>query len=96
MLRCPMLPWSGLSYGNRFLFLLKACGGLAGLELGISVPAHVMSCGCKFNDGLLDEGVCYFDCMKDVYDVELGIKHYAGSRTSYSLRGRDVMWELAV
>ncbi|OEL23977.1 Pentatricopeptide repeat-containing protein [Dichanthelium oligosanthes] len=50
MLKCRPLPWSGgFSGGDRFTypFLLKACGGLAAVELGGQVHAHVVRSGCE-------------------------------------------------
>ncbi|CAN6341868.1 unnamed protein product [Urochloa humidicola] len=53
MLRCLPPPWSsGFSGGDRFTFpfLLKACGGLAAVELGNQVHAHVVRSGCEAHD----------------------------------------------
>ncbi|KAG2627233.1 hypothetical protein PVAP13_3KG122513 [Panicum virgatum] len=53
LLRCPPLPWGGgFSGGDRFTypFLLKACGGLAAVELGNQVHAHVVRSGCEAHD----------------------------------------------
>ncbi|TKW27056.1 hypothetical protein SEVIR_3G232200v4 [Setaria viridis] len=53
MLRCLPLPSSGgFSGGDRFTypFLLKACGGLAAVELGRQVHAHVVRSGCEAHD----------------------------------------------
>ncbi|KAF8663125.1 hypothetical protein HU200_055725 [Digitaria exilis] len=52
MLRRLPLPWSGgcsFSGGDRFTypFLLKACGGMANVELGGQVHAHVVRSGCE-------------------------------------------------
>ncbi|CAL4900991.1 unnamed protein product [Urochloa decumbens] len=54
MLRCLPPPWGGggFSGGDRFTypFLLKACGGLAAVELGNQVHAHVVRSGCEAHD----------------------------------------------
>ncbi|KAF0925553.1 hypothetical protein E2562_017164 [Oryza meyeriana var. granulata] len=49
MLRCPSFPPDGRAGGDRFTypFLLKACGGLAALELGKQVHTHVVRLGCE-------------------------------------------------
>ncbi|PAN19293.1 hypothetical protein PAHAL_3G262000 [Panicum hallii] len=53
LLRCTPLPLGGgFSAGDRFTypFLLKACGGLAAVELGNQVHAHVVRSGCEAHD----------------------------------------------
>uniref|UniRef100_A0A0D9WH04 Pentacotripeptide-repeat region of PRORP domain-containing protein n=1 Tax=Leersia perrieri TaxID=77586 RepID=A0A0D9WH04_9ORYZ len=51
MLRCPALPPDGRAGGDRFTypFLLKSCGGMAALELGKQIHAHVVRSGCESN-----------------------------------------------
>ncbi|KAL5231069.1 hypothetical protein ABZP36_029845 [Zizania latifolia] len=51
MLRCTPFPPDGCASGDRFTypFLLKACGGLAALDLGKQVHAHVARSGCDSN-----------------------------------------------
>ncbi|XP_006655361.2 pentatricopeptide repeat-containing protein At2g20540 [Oryza brachyantha] len=84
MLRCPTFPPDGRAGGDRFTypFLLKACGGLAALELGKQVHAHVVRSGCQSN-AIVENSL--IEMYTRAGDLELAHKVFDG------MRDRDVV-----